>query len=167
MSFVTKTRIKNWILIFLLVTNVATISTILYHRWNFRRHMREDNPHQKMKEFINNDIGLSTEQKAKIERERTSTDSTREIIFDKMGTYRISIYSEFSKSSPDLTVIDSMIKKMSSIFSEINYLGVSHNLYMLDLCNAEQKVKLKKKYEEMVNDMKTEQQECKKEKDND
>lgn len=165
MSFITKNRIKNWLLIFLLVTNFATISTILYHRWNFSRHIHEGNPHQKMKEFINNDLGLTTEQKAAFEKERNTSDSIRKIIFDKMGNYRISIYSEFSKPSPDLTVIDSLIKKMSSIFSEINYLNISHNIYMLDLCNAGQKVKLKKKYEEMVNDMKTEQQECKQEKD--
>ncbi|MFH0864599.1 MAG: hypothetical protein V1904_00280 [Bacteroidota bacterium] len=167
MSFVTKNRIKNWLLIFLLVTNAATISTILYHRLRFRMHMHEGNPHQKMKEFIENDLGLSSEQKTKIEKEGRATDSIRETIFDKMGNYRISIYSEFSKPSPDLTVIDSLIKKMSSVFSEIYHLGVSHNIYMLDLCTAEQKVKLKKKYEEMVNDMKAEQQECKKEKDDD
>jgi Spy/CpxP family protein refolding chaperone len=167
MSFITKNRLKNWLLIFLLVTNVATISTILYHRWSFHRHEREGSPQQKMKDFINNDLGLSTEQKAAIEKEHTASDSTREILFNKMENFRISIYSQFANALPDSAAISSSVESMSYIYSEINLLGVSHNLYMLNLCTADQKAKLKKKYEEIVNDMKAEQKEESEEKDDD
>lgn len=159
MSFVTKNRIKNWLLIFLLVTNIATISTILYNRWTFHRHMQERNPQMKMKEFINNDLGLSVEQKSKIDKEHEATDSSKEILMGKMESLRISIYSQFALSNPDSIVIDSLVKSMSSLYSDANSLGVSHNLFMLNICTAEQKIKLKKKYEEMVSDMKAEQKE--------
>jgi hypothetical protein len=168
MSLVTKNRLRNWLLIFLLVTNVATISTILYHRWSFNRHRHEENSHQDMKEFIRNDLGLSAEQKALFEKELNTTDSSREILFGKMENLRILIYSQFSVEKPDSAIISSSIESMSSIYSDINFLGVSHNLYLLNLCNTEQKARLQKKYEEMVNDMKAEQlEDSRKEKDDD
>jgi hypothetical protein len=161
MSFVTKKLLKNWLLIFLLVTNVATISTILYHRWNFRRHEHDGNSYGKMKEFINNDLGLSAEQKLIIDNERKATDSTKEILFGKMETLRILVYSQFASVNPDSVLIDSLVRGMSSFYSEINSIGISHNLFMLNVCNAEQKAKLQKKYEEMITDMKAEQAEDK------
>lgn len=160
MSFFTKNRIKNWLLIFLLVTNIATIGTILYHRWSFHKHMQEwqeKNPRQKMKDFINNELGLSAEQKTKIDNERKISDSTRESLMDKMENLRISVYSQFSLTNTDQTIIDSLVNEMSSLYSEANQVGISHNLFMLNNCTPEQKAKLKKKYEEMVNDMKAEQ----------
>lgn len=167
MSFVTKNRIKNWLLIFLLVTNIATISTILYNRWNFRSHMLDRNPHMKMKEFIKNELGLTAEQKLKINKESEATDSTREILMGKIENLRISIYSQFASPNPDSTVIDSLARSMSSLYSEAYSLGVSHNLFMLNICTDEQKAKLKKKYGEIVNKMKAEQKEepCKKDDD--
>jgi hypothetical protein len=168
MSFVTKNRLKNWLLIFLLVSNVATISTIFYHRWSFRRHMQEMNPHQKMKDFINNDLGLSDVQKTAFEKERKASDSLRENYFIKMEDVRISIYSQFTANNPDSAIIDSLVRTMSSLYSDINYVGISHNLFMLKTCTADQKTKLQKKYVEMVSDMKAEQQEeSQEEKDDD
>ncbi|HNW97425.1 MAG TPA: hypothetical protein PKK00_03305 [Bacteroidales bacterium] len=157
MSYITKNRIKNWLLIFLLVTNIATISTILYHRWYFRKYMEENNPRQRIREYVNNELGLSPEQKAQIKKENNETDSSREVLYYEMEDLEISVYSQLANPKPDSIIIDSLVKEISDIYSQINYLGVSHNLYMLNVCNPEQRVKLSKKYQERVDKMKAEQ----------
>jgi hypothetical protein len=77
MSFFTKNRIRNWLLIFLLVTNVATISTIVYHSWRFRR-MESTDTHARLRELIDSDLKLSVEQTTKYKAEKKLIQSKTE-----------------------------------------------------------------------------------------
>jgi hypothetical protein len=158
MSFFTKNRIRNWLLIFLLVTNIATVGSIFYHSWKFKQRMSTDT-HRRLKDFIDNDLKFSDEQKAKLETDKKNIRTKKEDLYDKLENYRVEVYTEFSKASPDTTVIDSIARQTGVSYTEINRSSIEQYYSLFALCNAEQKTKLAKFFKDMATDISTEMKE--------
>jgi len=170
MSFFTKNRIRNWLLIFLLVTNVATISTILYHDWKFKQRMQNDTQ-VRLKGFIKDELKFSSEQNTKLQNNKKILENKKDELYDNFENSRIAIYDEFSKPKIDTTLIDSVVIQTGITFAEINKASILQYYYLFNLCNTQQKEKLANFFKDMAtdiaNEMKEEKSQQKKEEDKD
>jgi|GEM_PF-2516546 len=158
MSFFTKNRIRNWLLIFLLITNIATVGSIFYHSWKFKQRMSTDT-HRRLKDFIDTDLKFSEEQKSKLEADKKNKRNIKGDLFDQLENYRIAVYTEFSQTTPDTTVIDSIAKQTGVTYAEINRSSIEQYYSLFALCNSEQKTKLAKFFKDMAADITTEMKE--------
>lgn len=163
MSFFTKNRIRNWLLVFLLVTNIATVGSILYHNWKFKQMMSKTDTHRRLKEFINTDLNFSEEQKAKLEEDKKNIRTKKENLYEQLENYRVLVYNEFSKVTPAVVVIDSIALQTGVTYAEINKSSIEQYYSLFALCNTEQKTKLAKFFKDMADDITSEMKEEKQE----
>jgi hypothetical protein len=167
MSFFTKNRVRNWLLVFLLVTNVATISTILYHSWKFKQWASREDTHYRLKKLIDEDLKFSTEQNEKLKADKEKTKAKKEALYDEFEGYRVVIYNELSKSDIDTSMIDSLVVLTGINAAELNKISIMQYYSIFKLCNAEQKTKLSKFFKDMANEIVTEMKEEKENPDHD
>jgi len=155
MSFFTKNRIRNWLLIFLLVTNVATIGTIFYHRWKFRPGGPDRNTDMRfrLKEFIEHDLNFSTAQKTTLKTEKTAIEAKKDSLFDELDNFRVIVYNEYAKPKPNTAYIDSIAIQTGVTFAEINKSSLMEYNSLFNICDNTQKEKLSKFFKDMAADI--------------
>jgi hypothetical protein len=158
MSYFTKNRIRNWLIIFLLVTNLATISTILYHSWQFKK-MESCDTHARLRKFIDNELKFSAEQMAQLKADRKVIETRTNGFYDKFDNQRILIYNELAKPKPDTTLIDSVIMQSGVVSAGINRSSVLRYYSLFNICTAQQKEKLSVFFKNMANDVAKEMKE--------
>jgi hypothetical protein len=123
--------------------------------------------HRRMKEFIDTELKLSTDQKTKLETTKKDLEKKKDKLYDNLETYRIDAYTEFSKSNPNSSVIDSIVAQTGTTFAEINKASIMQYGSLFDICNAAQKEKLNKFFKDLAKDISDEMKKEKEENNND
>ena len=130
MHYFTKNRIKNWLLIFLLITNVTTISSILFHRSKFKEQISKDT-HYRIKKFIENDLKFTPEQNERYLAAKKDLDAQRPLMYTRFDQHRIAIYKELAQPQIDSVKIDSLTLLMGPHFAQMNKLSIKKYYFLV------------------------------------
>ena len=150
MKFFNKQRSLILIIVFLLITNIATLGTILYHRWIFKTHNDKNEHKVKITKFVQEELNFSEDQMTKFKNYKTIYRLNEDRINDSIFIKRNLVFKELSKLNPDTLKIDSI----SKIIGNLNVLLYKNviNKYnkVRSLCNDEQKTKLCNLFNELT-----------------
>lgn len=158
MHYFTKNRIKNWLLIFLLITNVTTISSILFHRSKFKEQISKDT-HYRIKKFIENDLKFTPEQNERYLVAKKELDAQRPQIYTCFDQQRIAIYKELAQPQIDSLKIDSLTLLMGPHFAKMNKLSIKKYYILFQICDSNQKSKLHNFFNKLADDISKEMEE--------
>ncbi|MDD5570888.1 MAG: hypothetical protein PHD97_06990 [Bacteroidales bacterium] len=148
MKFFTKQRVLILVIIFLLITNLATLFTIGYHRWMYR-HNYDNNPRARITKFIQEELNFSQKQMNEYQLSKKEFRNNEKKLYGDVCVTRLKIYKELSQQNPDTIKLDSLSKQFGSVFTEINKSNVKSYLKTIAICDEQQKVKLKGIFKEV------------------
>ncbi len=150
MKYLTKNRVKNILIIFLLISNLATIGTIAFHRWAFNHKYKHFNKEERMDEFVKKDIGFSSDQQLNFEKDKDCFFKVKDSLFKNLRDNKIAVWKEYASLNTDPQKLDSLSLKIAENFVALNKASYKHYFNLLKICNDSQKVKLKEKYKTMA-----------------
>lgn len=149
MKYFTKNRIKNILIIFLLFSNLATIGTIFYHRWNFAHKYKHFDKEGQIDVFIKEEIGFSGKQTVSFEKDKQTFITIKDSLFKNLRKYKIAIWKEYGSLNTDVCTLDSLSLLITENFRALNKANHEHYFNLLKICNDSQKIKLKEKYKKL------------------
>lgn len=167
MNFFLKKRISFWVILFLLFTNIATISTIVYHRNKFRKSMHFRNPYHRLNEFVNEELKLSEAQQKKLESVKDSLHSSRKLRFDKISKAQQSMCLELANNNSNLKILDSLNTQISINIAQMSKTTLQYFIAVKNVCDDSQKQKLCYFFKQVQKDMEKDMNEIENIKQND
>ena len=160
MKYFTKNRIKNILIIFLLISNIATIGSILFHRWSYiHKHKHPHEEERQLEQFINDEMGFSSEQMNRFQTDKKSYLEHKDSLFKDLQKYRTNMWKEYASPTPNKQKLDSLAVKISENFLFLNKSNNEHYLNLLNICDSSQKIKLKDKFKKMIEEKAREEKE--------
>jgi len=158
MPYFTKNRIKSFLILFLLITNIATISSILFHRSKFKEQISKDT-HYRIKKFIENDLKFTPEQNERYLAAKKDLDAQRPLMYTRFDQHRIAIYKELAQPQIDSVKIDSLTLLMGPHFAQMNKLSIKKYYTLFQICDSTQKAKLHTFFSKLADDISKEMEE--------
>lgn len=160
MKYFTKNRIKNILIIFLLISNIATIGSIMFHRWSYRhKHKHPHDNERQLEQFINDEMGFSPEQMNRFQTDKKSYLKQKDSLFKNLQKYRTNMWNEYASPAPDKQKLDSLAINISENFLFLNKANNKHYLNLLNICDSSQKIRLKDKFKKMIEEIEKEEKE--------
>lgn len=158
MKTITKKTLLISGIILLVFVNISAISTIFYHNKTQKEkfiemeRMREEVRVRGMRQFIGDELKLSTEQLNQFkELSRKNMISTHEIN-QKLNNYRSLMMNEIAKEIPNENTLDNIAKEIGALHYELKKNTIDHFLELKNICNDEQQKDLQKLFMRMINE---------------
>lgn len=167
MNFFIKRRVSFWIILFLLFTNIATISTIVYHRYKYKNSSRIHNPQCRLKEFVKSDLNFSIEQQKRLDSVKNILRTKRKIILENISKAQHSLFKELATTTSNEIVLDSLNIMISRYTGEMSKLALHQFVAVKGICNESQKQKLAVFFKSMQADIEKDMNEMKNKLQND
>ena len=144
-----KNKIKNILIIFLLVTNTATITTIVMHHQKMRSHFKHFDhrppfniPEKHFDKFLIKELEFNKKQAQDFKVIRTQFIQNADKIHDSMIIFRKTIDIELKKDNTDSTKLFHAAKKIGYFHTELKLLSFKYILDTKKICTKEQQKKL-------------------------
>lgn len=145
-------QILTWVVILLLVTNAATIGTIIYH--NYKENQATNQIGINTGEGINmlngryfrQTLGFNEEQ---MENFRAVNQSFRPLAMEmtiEIDSLKNSMFSELQKSTPDTTRLNEMSKQIGVLHGRLKYETYQFYLNIKKDCSPSQSIKLEEAF---------------------
>jgi len=150
-----KQRIIRWLTLFLLIINVSAFTTILFLN-------KQDNVitgsssvyssdgYLKSDEFIKQQLKLDEEQYKKVGELDSKVLRSYQIILDLQCEANFEILDELSSPNPSISKLDSLAYRVGRLNGALKRQTIRHFLNIRSLCNPEQKTRLQKLLQEML-----------------
>jgi periplasmic protein CpxP/Spy len=155
MDWKKQNKFTTWSIIFLVVVNIITISTM----WFFLTKERGPQPFDQLKrpqgsmELMQKELNLSKEQKENFEKARVASFEKSKKLLDKMNELKEKLSKELVNDNIDSTVVTSLVQEIGSTHAKLEKLRFDHFKELLSLCSKEQKEKFKPILEKLVGAM--------------
>jgi|WetSurMetagenome_2_1015567.scaffolds.fasta_scaffold433189_2 uncharacterized membrane protein len=150
MDYFNKKRFSGWLVIGLLIINLAAISTILFHIISEKRTSVETSAQDKTETLFANELGLSKEQnEGFISAMQKYHQHSREIL-DEMTARRSEMLEELAKQNPDTLVLHTIAGDIGNLHSTLKLLTIDNFLELKKICTPEQEIKLSGMFKEML-----------------
>ncbi|MFA6924358.1 MAG: hypothetical protein WC223_08905 [Bacteroidales bacterium] len=141
MRFLSKQRILILVIVFLLITNLATLFTIGYHKWLFK-HSNCGSPRSRIIKFIQEELSFSQKQMDEYKLSKKEYRKKEKNLYNDVTIMRMMIYKELSQQNPDTIKLDSLAKEFGSIFTKLTKGNIESYLKTRAMCDEQQKTKL-------------------------
>lgn len=155
MDWKNQNKFTTWSIIFLVVVNIITISTM----WFYLTKESGPKPLDQLKrpqgsmELIQKELNLSKEQAENFEKARVASFEKSKNLLDKMNELKEKLSKELVDDNRDSTIVTSLIQEIGSTHAKLERLRFDHFKELLSLCNKEQKDKFKPILEKLVGAM--------------
>ena len=146
----TRNRIQILVIVFLLITNIATITTIAFHHSQYKEHFEHrdmkrpplDAPGKNFEKMLIHELNFNKEQaNSFIEIRKNFLDNAKEI-HDSMIIYRKAIDIELKKETSDSTKLLESAQKIGSFHTDLKLLSFKYIIDTKKLCTPEQQTKM-------------------------
>ena len=157
MSRLTSNRILYWIIAFLIMTNAATIGTILYHNYKFKKHLEHrgkrkykfDKKEHKQREaridkMFRNQLKLTDEQTENFKLHRKRFSSKAKTLMYDMHIERKNFLQELSNNEVDTLEIKQIAQRLGDLHKQMKIETMYFYMQLNEECTTEQKTKLAK-----------------------
>ena len=147
-----RSQILTWVIVLLLISNVATIGTILYH--NYRENQNTNQVGINTGEEINMLNGRyfrqtlgSNEQQMESFRaiNREFRPSAMEMTIE-IDSLKNNMFAELQKATPDTILLNEMSKQIGVLHGRLKYVTYHFYLNIKNVCSATQSIELEKAF---------------------
>ena len=143
-KYMTKVRVLTWVVIALTVLNITTLSTIFWHKYQFRHDEGRDkdrfqmNEPRRMGKLFDQKLHLTKEQKEQFGKIHfTFRESSHKIIND-MQLVRKNMIDEMKKKNIDTTVLYNYAQNIGSLHAQMKKQTVQLYLQLKTVCTPQQ-----------------------------
>lgn len=149
-----RTYIYKWIIAILLVTNIATVASILYHI-NTEDHTKStgtvEMPGEQRTKFLKDQLGLDESQMEEFRNINRNYNRSANPITWKLNDLRKEMLEEMAKEQPDENQLEIITEEIGALHKQLKGVTIDFYLQMKSVCNEEQKTKLYQIFHGMLN----------------
>lgn len=157
MNYFKRNSMKTWVIVILLVANIAIISSFLFQtkrvsgsfRHNMPAHM--EMPAGGMNAFFIRELDLNEDQLIAFRQYRMEFQEKARLIQGGLEMERGYFIDELSKKEPNQKKIDKSIEKVGELHKQLKGLTAIYYLNLKDTCNPDQQEKLRYVFNELAN----------------
>ena len=146
-----------WIIVILLVANLTTIGSIIYHAY-FQQNISQitqekqiEIPNSHLGRFFRDELNLTKEQHQQFRKLRQKFHVEANVKTAKMQVKRNEIMLELGKEKSDTIYLNGLAKDIGDLHEELKHLTFDYYLDMKSICDEEQKGKLFQVFSAMTN----------------
>ncbi len=151
MNYFSKKNTVILVIAVLLIINIASISTIVYHSYGNSK-VEEPKEERTSMRVFKQELNLNQQQITDFGKwGRIYRDKTREILIE-MGEVRIALFNEMSLANPDTAKMFAMADEIGSMHAQIKRLTVDHFLVIKENSSPEQFEKFVKLFQRALMD---------------
>jgi Spy/CpxP family protein refolding chaperone len=150
MDYFIKKRFSFWLVFFLLVLNIATITTILYHIYSDNTTASSAAENNGAGKIISSELGLSEQQKDLFSKiNETYTEKSKPIL-DQLTDKRSEMLAELSEMNPDTAILKIFAKEIGELHTALKLLTIENFLELKKICSVDQQQQLSEMYKDML-----------------
>ncbi len=144
MERLNQNRFAKWIIIVLLAVNILTVSIIWMQSMQKEEYSpTKAVPPQRTVELMQKTIGLTDEQAKQFAIMREDHFAKRRMAESQLAPLNKQIFEEVFKDKKDTARISNLYSQLGAKLTEIEKLRIEHFAQLAEICNKEQKEKLK------------------------
>ena len=154
--FNTKTLIN--IIVFLVVLNLSTIGTIIYHIYSSKEEEgnevvveQVDVPDRGLGRFFRQQLNLTSEQHVRFRNFRREFHAKANKVTNELQEKRDEFMNELGKEQSDIERLHELSKEIGELHAELKHLTFEYYLQMKNICDKEQQQKLYIIFRSMMN----------------
>lgn len=151
MNYFERTRLYLFVIIILVIFNIATIVAIIYHLRAEHRGMRPDREESRDRgKHLADKIGFDKIQAVQFDTLRAEFGRKAKAIMGNIQEKKLEILSEFTSENPDTTKLYQITREIGNLHGEMRRLSIDHFMSVKKICNPEQKTKLLDLFRDMM-----------------
>ncbi len=150
MDYFIKKRFSFWLVFFLLVVNIATISTILYHIYSDNSVASSPIENNGAGKIISSELGLNEQQKGMFSNINNSYNEKSKPILEQLTDKRSEMLAELSEVKPDTAILKIIAKEIGELHTALKILTIENFLELKNICTEDQQQQLSEMYNDML-----------------
>lgn len=150
MDYFIKKRFSFWMVFFLLVINIAAISTILYHIYSDNTAASSAVENNGAGKIITSELGLSMQQKDLFSNINNVYNENSKPILDQLTDKRSEMLAELSEANPDTAILNTIAKDIGELHTTLKLLTIENFLELKKICTVDQQQQLSEIYKDML-----------------
>ena len=150
MNYFTKKRWIILLIVFLLIINVAAISTIIFHRYFIPDHVLQEKKFENPVGFMRKAINLDSKQEKIFNKLNSDYRKKSAETLEMLKMKRVEMLEEISLPEPNLEKLDEIANEIGTLHADLKKLTIKNFLEMKNNCTGEQQQKLKRMYRRML-----------------
>jgi len=150
MNFFLKKQVSAWLVILLLLINIAAILTITYHVYFDKKQQQADAVTADPGKIITKELSLDQAQKKQYQNLQSVFNQESQPIVDQMAEARLGILEELSQPDSDPSKLDSLASIIGDLHYDLKRIMINHLLKVKTICDSSQQGQLKKLIRDMM-----------------
>ena len=150
MNYFTKKRLVVLLIVFLLIINVAAISTIIFHRYFIPDHVLQGNKFENPVGYMRKTINLDSKQEKIFRKLNSDYRKKSAETLEMLKIKRVEMLEEISCPEPNIEKLDEIANEIGVLHADLKKLTIRNFLEMKNNCMPEQQQKFKKMYRRML-----------------
>ncbi|MFY9150450.1 MAG: periplasmic heavy metal sensor [Prolixibacteraceae bacterium] len=152
-----KYRNLIWIIIILVATNLSTVGSFYYHRFQeakasgLKEETQTSIPGEQRTRFFRNELSLDTNQIVLFRDINRNFNRTARSIEMDLAQLRQNLIDELGKENPDSIQLNQLATNIGENHRELKQLTTTFYLDMKKICTSEQQIKLHEIFQSMLN----------------
>lgn len=149
-----RSKIYIWLIIILLVTNVATIGSVLYHVYTEKKAepvQKTEMPNEQRTRFLVEQLNLNVEQADQFRNLNRTFNRTANPVTRELEQLRLEMLEELAASQPDKNKLENIAREIGDLHTELKETTIDFYLQMKSVCTEEQQTKLYQIFHSMLN----------------
>ncbi|MBT3208546.1 MAG: periplasmic heavy metal sensor [Bacteroidetes bacterium] len=151
MNYLYKKQLISFAIIFLVVINIATIASFIFHLYSEQDIVITTKTNENKGIFLAEELDLSNEQLEKYQQIKSNfhlkTENLNKLLSDKTTQ----MFNELSKTDSDTVKLSAIAQEIGEINEKQKRETINQFLEIESICTVEQKEKLYETYESMLN----------------
>ena len=150
MDYFIKKRFSFWLVLFLLIVNIAAFSTILFHIYSDQSTSLSTNENTSPGKIITGELGLNKDQKDLFQSINNSYYEKSQAILDQLTEKRSEMLAELGEEISDTTILQTIAKEIGELHTDLKLLTIQNFLELKKICTPGQQQQLSKMYNDML-----------------
>lgn len=149
-----RAKIYLWLIVILVVTNLVTIGSVLYHVYaekSMPAKPSEEIPAEQRTRFFSGQLNLDTIQINSFRDLNRSFNRTANPITRQLEQLRLEMLNEMTSSDPDTVLLNDLAREIGNLHTELKKATIDFYLQMKTVCSEEQQIKLYQLFQSMLN----------------
>jgi len=150
MDYFIKKRFSFWLVLFLLVVNITTITTILYHIYSDKTAASTATVNKDAGKIITTELALNTQQKNLFSSINNAYNEKSNPILDQLTDKRSEMLAELGEANPDTAILKTIAKEIGELHTTLKLLTIEYFLELKKICTEDQQQRLSEMYNDLL-----------------
>ncbi len=150
MNYFLKKRFSFWLVLFLLIVNVAAISTIVYHIFSEKAAVQLEESTNGAGQILTRELALNTDQQNFFHKTNMNYNQQSKKILDQLTEKRSEILEVLAEENPDTALLHTLAEDIGHLHTNLKLLTIDNFLELKKICTPQQQQQLSKLYYDML-----------------